>query len=1080
MPAPPEDREQTSLHEASPGEKRDTSVFPLTMPPSEGGTADIATEPYRASGESRQPSARLPRAFGEYELLQEIARGGMGVVFRAEQRKLNRTVALKMILSGHLAGTGAIERFQREARAAANLEHAGIVPIFEVGEIDGQHYFTMQLVSGGSLQEQLRDGPLPPRTAARLVLQVAEAVQYAHERGIIHRDIKPHNVLLSGPRLDEAIPKLTDFGLARFVSGSGITASGEALGTPSYMPPEQAAGQIDQISPRSDVYSLGALLYSLLTGRPPFQSADLYQILRQVREAEPVPPRQLNPEVPRDLETVWLQCLRKEPSRRYDSAQEMADELQRYLRGEPVRARPLGAFGRAWRWARRNPGIATLATIISLLLTALAIGGTLSAWRIASDRDRLAELKDKEHKARLEAEAEGRRANRAADNERAARNRAEQQRDFVSVSLAHRHWLDNNVLQADLLLDACRKDDRQWEWHHIKRLCHAELMTLGGLLTPDYITATAYSPDGTRVAVGTQRAKVHIWDQTGKVRASLQSDGQWIDSVEFSPDGKQLLTTARTAPARLWDLATQKWAYRLPDNGLRAAFSRDGKYIALATWEGQKRVGEVKLLVAANGREERSWPAQTSLPLLVAFSPDDRKLLLFTSPLQMKTWDIATGQEAGLARKMERGEEVTPNQRIALNAGQTLCAGGLQNGSVVLWDLATGLRRFTVQGHSSNTGTVVFSPTDSHLVSGGWDRGVKVWDVNSGILVANLQGHTWGVNALAFRPDGLRLLSGAETAKVWDATAFLEARIIPGKSGSPYNPVFTPDSKYLAAADDKLTVKVWEPATGKLVRTLTHAPGTNRADYTFLACSPDGSRLAATTNDNTIRIWDLASGKQRVPFNVGNNHPCLAFSPDSRSLVTVSPQHELNIRDAETGGVTRTLRGHKFPLRSIAFSPDGRRLASASAGLDHEGELKVWDLGTGQEVFRREQSGRACWAVSFSPDSKRVAVAGVDGPVRILDTETGNQLLSLPNSLTRITCLAFSPNGRRLATGGLDRTVKLWDARTGQEIFIVGRHSAPIMGIAFSPDGRLLASSGTSFDREPGVVKIWNGTPLDY
>jgi WD40 repeat protein len=506
--------------------------------------------------------------------------------------------------------------------------------------------------------------------------------------------------------------------------------------------------------------------------------------------------------------------------------------------------------------------------------------------------------------------------------------------------------------------------------------------------------------------------------------------------------------------------------------------SHDGKHIAVATWDDQKKAGEVKLLDAATGGEVRSWPAQTSWPLLVAFSPDDHKLMLFTSPLRVTTWDTSTGQEVGPARTMDRSDKVYGFQRIALNAGRTLCAAGLQDGSAVVWDLATGMRRLTLQGHNSNTGNVVFSSTDNYLVSCGWDRGVKVWDLASGTPVANLQGHAWGVNALAFRPDGLRLVSGAESAKIWDATAFLEARIIPGRSGAPYNPVFTADSKYLAAARDDLTVKVWEAATGKLVRTLTAAPGTNRPIFTFLACSPDGKWLAATTDDNTIRVWDLSSGKQCGMFNVFNNQPCLAFSPDSKSLATAFLRNEITIRDASTGEITRTLSGHKYLLRSMAFSPDGKRLVSCSARLENEGELIVWDLKTGREVFKRDKSGLAFVAVGFSPDSKRVAVAGMTGPVRILDAETGEEILSLPSLLTGITCLAFSPNGRRLATGGIDRTVKLWDATTGQEIFIVGRHAAPIMGIAFSADGHLLASSSTSFDREPGVVKLWNGTPL--
>ena len=311
------------------------------------------------------------RTFGEYELLAEIARGGMGVVFRARQTRLNRTVAVKMILAGELADHDDVRRFLSEAEAAAALDHPGIVPVYESGEIDGHHFFSMGFVDGQSLTALLAAGPLPPRDAADLIAQVADAVDYAHARGVIHRDLKPGNILLD----KEGKPRVSDFGLAKRVEGgSHLTRSGQALGTPSYMPPEQASGKVDAVGRTADIYALGAVLYVTLTGRPPFQAATPLETILQVLEQEPVPPRQLNANVPRDLETIALKCLQKEPHKRYSKAHELADELRRFLRGEPIRARPVGRLERGWRWCKRNRSVAGLAaSVVAALLAGAGV-----------------------------------------------------------------------------------------------------------------------------------------------------------------------------------------------------------------------------------------------------------------------------------------------------------------------------------------------------------------------------------------------------------------------------------------------------------------------------------------------------------------------------------------------------------------------------------------------------------------------------------------------------------------------------------------------------------------------------------
>ena len=327
-----------------------TSPIPgLARPPADEvptlAHGEQATVDFGSSGTIPPDASSTDRVryFGDYEITRELARGGMGVVFLARQVSLNRPVALKMILAGQLANDTDVKRFYTEAEAAASLDHPGIVPIYEVGQHEGQHYFSMGFVEGQSLSQRLAEGPLPPREAAALMVKVAEAIAYAHGRGVIHRDLKPGNILLDR----NGNPRVTDFGLAKKVEGdSALTASGQIMGTPSYMPPEQAGGNRGQVGPAADVYSLGATLYALVTGRPPFQAATAMDTVLQVIGEEPVPPRRLNAGIPRDLETICLKCLEKEPARRYASASDLADELRRYLNGEPILA-PSGESGGA-------------------------------------------------------------------------------------------------------------------------------------------------------------------------------------------------------------------------------------------------------------------------------------------------------------------------------------------------------------------------------------------------------------------------------------------------------------------------------------------------------------------------------------------------------------------------------------------------------------------------------------------------------------------------------------------------------------------------------------------------------------
>ncbi len=409
----------------------------------------MTSRPISDRARRRRPDASEPprvHYFGDYEIIRELARGGMGVVFLARQISLNRPVALKMILAGQLANDNDVRRFYTEAEAAANLDHPGVVPIYEVGRHEGQHYFSMGFVEGQSLSQRLADGPLSPREAAEVMAKVAEAIEYAHCRGVIHRDLKPGNILLDR----NGNPRVTDFGLAKKVEGdSGLTASGQIMGTPSYMPPEQAGGNRGEVGPAADVYALGATLYALVTGRPPFQAATAMDTLLQVIGEEPVPPRRLNAMIPRDLETICLKCLEKEPGNRYASAAAMREDLRCYLVGESISARPVGQAERAWRWCRRNPVMTGLAAGIALALVLGTVVATYFAVRRPKGNNWHSRMHEKRGANLQLAEQEALRANRSAEKAiEAARLRRPRDAADQGGEVAQRptllHWRDQS------------------------------------------------------------------------------------------------------------------------------------------------------------------------------------------------------------------------------------------------------------------------------------------------------------------------------------------------------------------------------------------------------------------------------------------------------------------------------------------------------------------------------------------------------------------------------------------------------------------------------------------------------------
>ena len=1081
---------------------------------------------------------------GDYRILREVGRGGMGVVYEAEQMALQRRVALK-VLPRQLAGDSkSLARFQREARAAARMHHTNIVPVFDVGNDNEHVFYAMQLIKGQGLdlvidelsnlrkwnssqnakreelpysamkcsadsvihslvsgrfrQEQLV--PTSLKTAApdkhsgssdfmaettampldashsatlpgdseistadrnrhtyflsiaEIGQQTASALAYAHARGIVHRDIKPSNLLLDAA----GIVWVTDFGLAK-TGEQDLTHTGDILGTIRYMSPERFRCECDA---RADIYSLGLTLYELLTLRPAFVAKDQMQLIDSINRSNPVPPRTIDPKVPRDLETIVLKAIDKDPRRRYQTADEMGEDLQRFLGDEPIHARRISLVERVSRWSRRNKGLAASLAVVAAMVVFVAVGSTVAAGRLQSLNRSLQttasanmQLADAREREAANALAESQRADEAATRAKQARDEMAELQSLTrrnlyaaEISIAQLAGIAGNTERRNDLLQHWQYADqgtdlRNWEWYYLLSESLDDYLELRSHRSG--VRAVSWSPDGKRVASGGDDGEIHIHGAQGNFKSKISAHGGAVLGLEWSPDSKRLASSGIDQVIRIWDssngkelVATEGLHY---DKIVRVRWDPQGKRLASASSDGTVMI----------------WDAETG-----------KHLQSFTSVSGAKIMDVDWHQDG---------------QRIAIAALDPI---------VRVWNIATG-ELLEFHGHADSVHSVDWHPDGKRLASSGGHREFLIWRLDQQSPLHRFEGKSgWYAydSRVSWSPDGKTLVAmdNWDTIGIHEADTGKSLKALQGHRGDQTGLSWSPDSRRFATCGEDGSIRLWEKTRD------TADASANRSDVESVSAadwSPDGRWLASADDDGVLQMWDPKSSQRHPDFAPAQrllvHDDALRFSPDGEWIaVGRRLVNEVTVLNSETGDVHVRLVGRKplsktdqfSGIRSLAWDESGDHLAAGNS----DGVLLIWDMASGQSV-ELKLTGRRLSSVSFLPnhEGRYLAAGDANGSLWLVDTKDGT--VSQQISGRPVTGIDVNRSGTRLAVASQNAsygnpTLRLWDIiDDGTTINLQNEHvlnrSHAVMGLAFTPDGERLFAGG-----QDGSVEIWDTT----
>jgi WD40 repeat protein/predicted Ser/Thr protein kinase len=1013
--------------------------------------------PSGSSLSARSQGPSLPARIGRYRIVRWHGEGGMGTVYEAEQDNPRRTVALKVIRSG-FPTREMVNRFQHEAQILARLQHIGIAQVYEAGlSEDGHPFFAMEFIRGVPLDEFVRSRGLGASECLELLTRVCDAVQHAHDKGVVHRDLKPVNILVDA----SGQPKILDFGVARGTDADRLTTSsqtrtGQLLGTLSYMSPEQLSAQPSVLDARSDVYTLGVILFELLAHRLPYHLDQLpvHEVARVIDQQEPSRLGSIDRRYRGDLEVIVAKALEKKTAARYASAADLAADIRRYLRREPIRARKVRAAERSWRWARRNPMVALLAGALTTVLLLATVGSLLAARRFA-------------HSARAE-----RALRLSADSARdaaAARERAERwERYRSSIAAASAAQQLQNSGTGERALEAAPEEHRNWEWRHLHSLLEGASLVVR--VPPGRVGPRAISPNSRQIAVVGNEGKAVLFDAaTGRGGPLLEGPPGEVISLEWSPDGRQLAIAAKDGTIRICDVATGRLQLVLRgEKPASVRFGRDGKRIISNEAAAEPGNGKYRLWDATTGRQlailgEGRFTAYNSG---LAFRPDGKRVATAEGEF-IRISDAGTGRQLSLA-----GPLASPVDRVFFSpdgkriiANQVfLCDGDTGLVIAVLGDPKSADWFFAWSAHGSRLATCAKYPENS----------VRLWDASTGKLIRTMPGHTNAVMSLAFSPDEKRLasISSDQTARLWDGETGQLIAVLSGHTGRLTSIAFAPDGSRLVTSSYDRTMRLWDTTSGELITVLRgHHDAAQFPGYCF-----DGSRLISSSADGTVRVWDMDLVERDVGLRGHKSFVYdVAFRPDGAQVASAAWDATVRLWDPDTGQQTGIFHSDSAIISSVTFSPDGTRIATAARDVG----VTLWNVASGkQECTWPGPTGswRGDGRVAFSPDGTLVAAGSAAGPVRLWSVATKQPIAELAGHDGASGDVAFSPDGAALASAGLDGTIRLWDLATHKAVAVLRGHTARVTRIAFSPGGPLIASGS-----EDSTVRFWNTrehTPL--